>query len=88
MQEPSIGMSDGAGLAWHAWVDDSVHVDPGLYMLAAAVADPTVCEGHRDVLRGQIRSPRVRLCWKDEEKKDRLQIAQTLGSQDLAHVSR
>lgn len=72
--------------ALHAWVDESVHVDHGLYVLAAAVADPTVCPGHREVLRAHVRSPRRRLHWKDEERSDRLRLVQSLTMLDLAHV--
>lgn len=79
-------MSDRGEFVLHAWVDESVHVDCGLYVLAAGVADPVVCDGHRDVLRALVRSPRRRLHWKDEERRDRLRIAESLATLDLAHI--
>lgn len=73
-------------LALHAWVDESVHVEHGLYVLAAVVADTSQCEEHRELLRSLRRPTRPRLHWNDEERKDQLLIAQAIGRLDLSHV--
>lgn len=79
-------MSNRAEFELQAWVDESVHNDHGLYVLAAAVADPSVCEGHRNLLRTHVRSPRHRLHWVSEERKDRARLIESLAALDLAYV--
>lgn len=77
---------DHPDFALHAWVDESVHVTAGFYMVAAAVADVTQIESHRDAMRAIAPSPRRRIHWREEEDKDRLRIAEALGQLDLAHT--
>lgn len=77
---------DQADFALHAWVDESIHVSAGFYMIAAVVADLAQCQEHRDTARALAPSPRRRIHWRDEEDKDRLRIAEALGHLDLAHT--
>lgn len=70
----------------HAWVDESVHTDVGLYVLASAVAETTACEAHRDALRPLARASRGRTHWKFEDDKDKTRIVQTLSGLDLSHL--
>ncbi|MGL5825832.1 MAG: hypothetical protein ACRCYU_13640 [Nocardioides sp.] len=79
-------MSAGTSGGLHAWVDESVHVEAGLYVLAAVVADPVDRDTHYPALRAHLRSPRQRLHWRDEEAKDRVLIAETIAALELAHV--
>jgi hypothetical protein len=56
--------------AFHAWVDESMRLrtgEPGTYILAAVVADPTVCEPTRDALRALLLKGQRRLHWRDED---------------------
>ncbi|MFD7075516.1 hypothetical protein ACFV9G_15005 [Nocardioides sp. NPDC059952] len=74
------------GVALHAWVDESVHVDAGLYVLAAAVASTEACDAHRDALRPLARPARQRTHWKFEDDKDRRRLIEALSGLELRHV--
>ena len=79
-----------APFSLQAWVDESIQAprreQPGVYYLAAAVADPDECEPTREVLRGLVRRRHGRLHWRDELPDQQEKIAVAIGSQDLAHV--
>ena len=68
--------------ALHAWVDESIHTDAGLYVLASAVADPSTCEPTRDALRDLVISG-GRLHWRDEAESLRRKITETITGCDL-----
>jgi hypothetical protein len=76
--------------ALHAWVDESMRAardgNDGLYLLAAVVADPGVCDAVRDSLRSLVWKAAGRLNWRDETPSRRRKIAELIGGQDLAHV--
>jgi hypothetical protein len=76
--------------ALHAWVDESMRAardgNDGLYLLAAVVADPGVCDAVRDSLRSLVWKAAGRLHWRDETPSRRRKIAELIGGQDLAHV--
>lgn len=78
--------NEQADFTLHAWVDESIHVESGLYLVAAAIADPSDCEHHRDTARGLVRRVGGRLHWRDELPKAKLRIAETLGQLDIAHT--
>ncbi|MGL5809268.1 MAG: hypothetical protein ACRCYQ_04925 [Nocardioides sp.] len=71
----------------HAWVDESVHVEAGLYVLAAVVADPTDRDMYYMALRAHLQPSRRRLHWRDEKAKERVRIAETVATLGLAHVA-
>ncbi len=81
-----------SGFELHAWVDESMHSAPdgrpgdGMYVLAAAVADPAACEPVRERLVHLVPSGKQRLHWRDEDDALRRQMAGAVGSCDLAHV--
>lgn len=60
-----------------AWVDESIHVNANLYLLAAAVATtaPEDLDTSRDRLRAIARRTRGRTHWINEEERDRLRIS-------------
>ena len=78
--------TSSAGFALHAWVDESVHDQAGLYVLAAAVADPSTCEPTRAALRDLVPVGRDRLHWRDESEPLRAKVAATVASCDLTSL--
>lgn len=60
--------------------------EDGLYLLAAVVADPDLCDSVRDGLRSLVWKSAGRLHWRDETPARRSKIAEFIGVQDLAHV--
>lgn len=75
----------------HAWVDESVHtasgaLTEGIYLLAATVADPEVCEPIRDELRRLLPGRLRRLHWRDENPRRRRIIAGALATLDVTHT--
>lgn len=58
----------------------------GLYLLAAVVADPGLCDSVRDGLRSLVWKAAGRLHWRDETPARRRKIAELIGIQDVAHV--
>lgn len=71
-----------------AWVDESVHVDvrPGFYVLAAVVVASGDHAAVRDRLIPLVRTPRVRLHWRDEEDTDRAKITEMIAGLDQVNV--
>lgn len=80
---PPPGQPASGEFVLHAWVDESIHTDAGLYVLAAAVADPSTCEPTRDALRDLVPSPGGRLHWRDEDEPLRRKITATITDCDL-----
>lgn len=82
--------STGSAFALHAWVDESIHNPgdrtPGMYVLAAVVADPTSCDGPRQALTALLPRGRDRLHWRNEDEPLRRKITATIASCDLASV--
>lgn len=81
---------DSAGFTLSAWVDESVIVGrdgrPGVYTLAAVVADSANCDDIRDRLRALTLSRGGRLHWVDESSKRRDVIAAAIADIDLAAI--
>lgn len=72
----------------HAWVDESmrsVNVKEPLYMLGAAVADPSCCGVVRDDLRG-ILTDGPKLHWRDMDARARKLSIDLLGTLDATHI--
>lgn len=77
--------------ALHAWVDESMHtrggvLTDGIYILAAAVADPETCDPIRDELRRLLPGRARRLHWRDENARRRRVIAGAVASLDVAQT--
>jgi hypothetical protein len=81
---------DSAGFTLSAWVDESVIVGrdgrPGVYTLAAVVADSANCDDIRGRLRALTLSRGGRLHWVDESSKRRDVIAAAIACIDLAAI--
>jgi hypothetical protein len=77
--------------ALHAWVDESMRVPSGsmrdgIYLLAAPVADPSLCDPIREQLRRLLTGRSRRLHWRNQTPRRRRTIAATLGGFDVAHT--
>lgn len=57
-----------------------------MYVLAAAIGDPTACDPVRADLRGLLRTGQRRLHWRDEDDKRRTQLAEAVGKLDMTAV--
>jgi hypothetical protein len=78
--------TSSAGFVLHAWVDESVHEQPGLYVLAAAVADPAECDPVRSALRDLVPAGSDRLHWREQDDPARAKVAATVAGCDLTSV--
>ncbi len=89
MDDPAPGrsMSPPTPLPVHAWVDESVLVARGLYLLAAAVGPvvPEALEADRSRLRSLARAT-GRLHWSSEEERDKMRIATLVGELSLSNM--
>lgn len=72
--------------ALHAWVDESMHVKHGLYLLAAVVCDAAGCDPYRDRLRSLLDATQPKLHWGTESPQRRTQIIQTVSGFDMSSV--
>ncbi|GAT66021.1 hypothetical protein PS9374_01665 [Planomonospora sphaerica] len=63
-----------------AYVDESMRVSSGLYLMAAVLVPPTCAEGYRAVLRGLLLRNQRRLHWRDEKDKRRVQLVEAIGA--------
>ncbi|WP_159621089.1 hypothetical protein [Ruania rhizosphaerae] len=77
--------------SFHAWVDESMHMAQGqlregIYVLAATVADPSVCDEIRDLLRTLRTVPDAKLHWKDAGGSHRLRICERLADVGVFHA--
>jgi hypothetical protein len=77
-------MSDSE-FSLHAWLDESMHVQAGLYLLAAAVTEAD-CEPIRDTLRSLLEDGQDRLHWGPESPARRAKISATVGTINMAAV--
>lgn len=71
----------------HAWVDESmrtVNVQEPLYMLGAAIADPSCCDPVREDLRSMVRGPKLH--WRDMDDRAKKLSIGLLGPVDAAHI--
>lgn len=75
-----------------AWVDESIIVTknaddlPGVYVMAAAIADPLACESTRDALRALVPARQSRIHWRDEDPGRRSAIVKTIADLDLIAI--
>lgn len=72
--------------ALHAWVDESMHVDHGIYLLVAVVCDPTGCDPYRDTLRSLLDTSQPKLHWGQESPDRRTKIIETVSGFDMTSV--
>ena len=72
--------------ALHAWVDESMRVQAGIYLLAAVVCVAGDCDQHRDTLRSLLDAGQPKLHWRAESPKRRTKIIQTVSSFDMTSV--
>lgn len=74
----------------HAWVDESMRATQngsnGIYLMAAAVADPSACDEVRDDLRAVTEKNAERLHWRHETPERQAKIAATIGNHDVVHL--
>ncbi|MDQ0733524.1 hypothetical protein QFZ57_004383 [Arthrobacter sp. B1I2] len=78
----------GSTFELHAWVDESmrtVNVEEPLYMLGAAVADPSFCQPVREELRSMLRQG-PKLHWRDMDDRSKKLSMNLLRPVDAAHV--
>lgn len=66
-----------------AFVDESLRVADGLYVMAAAVIDGTAVEQHREAMRALLLARQPRLHWRDERAGRREQLAAAVGALEL-----
>lgn len=72
--------------ALHSWVDESMHVEAGLYILAAVVCDVRGCEPIRDAMRSLLDVGQPRLHWSGESPERKGKIVGTVAQIDMAAV--
>ncbi|WP_108492230.1 hypothetical protein [Promicromonospora sp. AC04] len=74
----------------HAWVDESMRgpMDgrPGIYLMAAVVADPSACEQTRDSLRALRQGKARRLHWRHESELRQEKIAALVAELDAFNI--
>lgn len=73
----------------HAWVDESAHLERGLYILAAAVApaSDSNLERSRAALASQLLRGQQRLHWRDERKPQRrMSLVESVAGLELASI--
>jgi hypothetical protein len=61
-------------IAKTAYVDESLRVQDGLYVLAAVIVADTDVDGYRDALRTQLLRGQIRLHWRDESSGRRIHL--------------
>jgi hypothetical protein len=69
-----------------AYVDESVRVFRGLYVMAAVLVPPADAERHRAALRRLLLRRQRRLHWRDENRKRRVQIVEAVAALRLSVV--
>lgn len=58
----------------------------GIYLMAAAVADPSMCDEVRDDLRAITEKKAERLHWRHETPERQAKIAAAIGNHDVIHL--
>jgi hypothetical protein len=61
-------------IAKTAYVDESLRVREGLYVLAAVIVADAEADGHREALRKLLYRRQLRLHWRDESSRRRRQL--------------
>jgi len=61
-------------LAKTAYIDESLQVSHGLYVLAAVIVADTDADQHRTALRALLYRGQLRLHWRDENRRRRSQL--------------
>ncbi len=72
-----------------AWVDESGSdhaVDPGTYIMAAAITDESQIESVRSAMSGLLLRGQVKLHWRDERASRQLTIAKAIARVGIEHV--
>lgn len=87
----SISSPAQAASKLHAWVDESIHTPgpeapEGMYVLAAAIADSSDCDGTRETLRGLVVGRQQRLHWGKEDTSQREKITSAIAASGLTSV--
>jgi RNase H-fold protein (predicted Holliday junction resolvase) len=76
--------------ALHAWVDESMRAPsngrPGMYLMAAVVADPAACDETRDSLRALRLGKAKRLHWRHESEPRQQKIAALVAELDAFSI--
>jgi len=66
-------------IAATAYVDESLRIHEGLYVLAAVIVVDTQADRHRERLRALLLRGQRRLHWRDESSKRRALLIRTVG---------
>ncbi|NRQ30574.1 hypothetical protein HII36_01765 [Nonomuraea sp. NN258] len=66
-----------------AYVDESMRIQQGLYLMAAVLVAPARAEAHRAALRSLLLRRQPRLHWRDENDKRRAQLVEALAALGL-----
>lgn len=73
-----------------AWLDESGSnqaIDPGTYILSAAISEALHAEAMRDTMRGLlVRRSHKKLHWRDEDSKRQEQIVKTIAALQVEHL--
>lgn len=72
----------------HAWVDESESrhdLDPGTYILSAAISPRSRLEEHRTAMQ-RLRQAQPKLHWRDESPARQKKITQTITTLGLTHL--
>lgn len=70
-----------------AYVDESMRVGAGLYVLASVIVPGCRADMYRTVLRALLLSKQPRLHWRDEKPKRRLEIVHALADPPLEVIA-
>lgn len=84
--DPADKPSATGEFALHAWVDESMHVEAGLYLLAAAVCDPAACGPVRESLLSLREPGEPKLHWGRESPERRTAIIDVVAGFDMAAI--
>lgn len=77
------------GSGWLAFVDESepdTRVDPGTYLLAAAIVERDHVDRVAEKLRSQLLPGQRKLHWRDESTLRRTQLSAVVGELDMLHL--
>ncbi|NRQ30575.1 hypothetical protein HII36_01770 [Nonomuraea sp. NN258] len=69
-----------------AYVDESMRIQQGLYLMAAVLVAPARAEAHRAALRSLLLRRQPRLHWRDENDKRRAQLVEALAGLRLRGI--
>ena len=67
-------------LAKTAYIDESMRVSHGLYVLAAVIVADADADQHRAALRALLLRGRLRLYWRDESSRRRSQLIAAMSA--------